>query len=134
MNPRTLVPILAVVLLLFILLPLLSHRKKGGLTDAGRAGATQEALNLIGSSEHAYKAAHGRYTSHLADLLALEPALAKDLNTGVVVDLDSTTDGQGFYTRVESTVLSLTRAPNGAVDCRYFKSSVKPKGTPCRAG
>lgn len=134
-NPRTLLPILAVVLLLFILLPMLSHKKnKSGLTDAKRAADTREALNLVGSGEHAYRAANGRYTSHLADLLTQEPALAKDLDAGVLVALDATSDGKAFYARVESTVLRLTRAPSGKVDCRYFKSSIKPKGTPCRAG
>ena len=133
-NPRTLLPILAVVLLLFIVLPLLTHKKKHGLTDALRAADTQAALNLVGGAEHAYKAANGRYTSHLADLLAQKPDLAKDLAAGVVVQLDVTSDGQGFFARVDSSVLSLIRVPNGKVDCLYFKSSVKPKGTPCRAG
>jgi hypothetical protein len=125
-NPRTLLPILAVVLLLFIVLPLLTHKKKHGLTDAVRAADTQAALNLVGGGEHAYKAANGRYTSHLADVLTQEP--------GLVVQLDVTSDGKGFFARVDSSVLSLIRAPNGKVDCLYFKSSVKPKGTPCRAG
>ena len=133
-NPRTLLPILAVVLLLFIVLPLLTHKKKGGLTDAKRAADTQAALNLVGGAEHAYKAANGRYTSHLADVLAQKPGLAKDLAAGVVVQLDVTSDGKGFFARVDSSVLSLIRVPNGKVDCLYFKSSVKPKGTPCRAG
>ncbi len=118
-------PILAVFLLLFILLPLLRHSKKTGLTDAQRAVDTQDALNLIESGERLYRSANGRYTSHLADLLVKSPGLAQDLAVGVGVELDVSSDGKAYYARVESTVLSLVRTPSGKVSCLSFKSRIK---------
>ena len=134
-NIRRLLPLIVVAFFLLFLLPsLLKKKSTSGLSAEARATKTINAMNLIDKGEQAYKAGHGDYTAHLADLVATSPALAKDLSAGLAVQLDAGSDGQSFVAQVESDVLSLVRARSGkkriANTCLIVKSG---SGVKCPA-
>jgi hypothetical protein len=81
-----------------------------GSTAAVVSVATINGMNLVNKGEQAYQAAHGRFTSNLADLLQLKPHLASDAAVGVSFDLDASTDGHTYLAESLSSVISLTRA------------------------
>lgn len=129
---RKFLPLIALALFAVLVLPSILNGKKSGTTSASaRAAGTTAALNLVDTGEQAYKAAHSRYTERVADILT--PELADDLALGLAVDLGVSTDGQTYYARVASDVLSLVRARKGeqriANSCVVIKSS---KGVKCR--
>lgn len=125
-NFRRFLPLILVAVFLLVLLPNLLKKTSSGPNASTRATETINAMNLIDKSEQTYKMAHGTYTSHLADLLAASHGLASDLVIGLAVQLDAGTDGQSFYARVASDVLSLVRARSGtkliANSCLVLKS------------
>jgi hypothetical protein len=126
-NLRKFLPIIAVAFFLIFLLPtLLKKKSTSGLSAGARATQTINAMNLIDKGEQAYKAAHGGYTAHLADLVATSHGLAHDLEIGLAVQLDAGSDRQSFVAQVESNVLSLVRARSGkkliADTCLIVKS------------
>ena len=128
---RRFLPLIALALFAVLILPSILHGKKSGTTSAStRATGTTAALNLIDTGEQAYKSEHGRYTEHVADVIT--PKLADDLALGIAADLNVSTDGQTYYARVVSDVLSLLRARQGdkqiADSCVVIKSS---KGVKC---
>ncbi len=130
---RRFLPLIALALFAVLILPSILHGKKSGSTSAStRAAATTSALSLIDTGEQGYKTAHNRYTDHIADVLT--PALADDLAIGLLVDLNVSTDGQTYYARVTSDVLSRFRARQGdkqiADSCIVVKSG---KGVKCPA-
>ena len=130
---RKFLPLIALALFAVLILPQILHGKKSGTTSAStRASATTEALKLIDTGEQDYKASHSRYTERVADVLT--PKLADNLAIGLLVDLNVSTDGQTYYARVTSDVLSLLRARKGdqqiADSCVVIKSS---KGVKCPA-
>ncbi len=135
-NIRRFLPLIAVAAFLLLVLPTLLKKKHTGPTSSAATRATQTigATNLIDKGEQSYRAAHGGYTQHLADILALEPRLASDLVIGLAVQLDAGSDGKTFYTRVESDVLSLVRARDGKTlvvsKCLILKSG---SGVKCPA-
>jgi hypothetical protein len=123
---RRYLPLILVVFLALIILPRLTHRHKSGLTNGEKATRTTDAVNLIETGEQSFKTAHGRFTSHLADLLPANSKLASDLAIGLGVQLDVSTDGQTLYAQVASDVLSLVRVRTGrrlsAESCVILKS------------
>ena len=124
-NFRRYMPFLLIAALLIFILPTLLKKKAAtGPSPSTRAGQTIEAMNLIDKGEQAYKAAHGRFTPHLADLLTTR--LANDLAIGLAAQLDVGTDGQRYLAQVESDVLSLVRGREGvkltAQSCLVLKS------------
>ena len=123
---RRYLPLILVVFFALIILPRLTHRHKPGLTNGEKATRTTDAVNLIETGEQSFKTAHGRFTSHLADLLPANSKLAGDLAIGLGVQLDVSTDGQTLYARVASDVLSLVRVRTGrrlsAESCVILKS------------
>ncbi len=128
---RRFLPLIALALFAVLILPSILHGKKSGTTSAStRATETRAALELIDTGEQAYKTAHSRYTERVADVLT--PKLAADLALGLAVDLGVSTDGQTYYSRVTSDVLSLVRARRGdkqiADSCIVVKSG---KGVKC---
>ena len=129
---RKFLPLIALALFAVLILPQILHGKKSTTSASTRATTTTAALNLIDTGEQAYKSAHSRYTEHVADVIT--PALANDLALGLAVDLNVSTDGQTYYARVSSDVLSLLRARQGdkqiADSCAVIKSS---KGVKCPA-
>ena len=134
-NVRRFLPLILVAFFLLFLLPtLLKKKSTSGLSAGARATQTINAMNLIDKGEQAYKAAHGGYTAHLADLVATSHGLAHDLVIGLAVQLDAGSDQQSFVAQVESNVLSLVRARNGkkliADSCLIVKSG---SGVKCPA-
>jgi hypothetical protein len=128
---RKFLPLIALALFAVLILPSILHGKTSGTTSAGtRAADTTAALGLIDTGEQAYKTAHSRYTERVADVLT--PRLADNLVIGLAVDLAVSTDGQTYYARVTSDVLSVLRARKGdqqiADSCVVVKSS---KGVKC---
>jgi hypothetical protein len=140
MSPqlRRFLPLILIVLLLFTFLPLLTHRGgTSGPSASQRSRQTQQALRLIDKGEQAYRAAHGRYTSRLADLLPEQRRLAADLVLGLSVQLDVSSDGQTYVAQVVGDVVSLVRSRSGAKlvadNCLVLKSGsgiACPVGTP----
>src|SRR5690242_5359132 len=94
---RRFLPLILIAFLALIVLPRLIHRHTTGLSNGEKATRTTDAMNLIEAGEQSFKAAHGRFTSHLADLLSAKNKLAGDLAIGLGVQLDVSTDGQTFY-------------------------------------
>src|ERR1700730_2525041 len=126
-NIRRFLPLILVAFFLLFLLPqLLKKKTTSGLSASARATQTLSAMNLIDKGEQAYKAAHGGYTAHLADLVATSHGLARDLVIGLAVQLDAGSNRQSFVAQVESDVLSLVRARSGkkliADSCLIVKS------------
>src|SRR5258707_9189043 len=126
-NLRRFLPLILVAFFLLFLLPtLLKKKSSSGLSSGARATQTISAMNLIDKGEQSYRAAHGSYTAHLADLVATSHGLAHDIVIGLAVQLDAGSDGQSFVAQVESSVLSLVRARSGkkliAHSCLIVKS------------
>ena len=123
---RRFLPLVLIVFLALIVLPRLIHRHTSGLSKSEKATRTTDAMNLIDAGEQRFRAAHGRFTGHLADLLSAKSKLADDLAIGLGVQLDVSSDGQTFYAQVAGDVLSLVRARTGrrlnAESCVILKS------------
>jgi len=117
--------VLIAVVLLFVL-PSLRKKHTSGPSAGTITAETIDAMNLIDKGEQRYRAAHGQFTSHLADLLPLRKQLAGDLAIGLSVQLDASTNGQSFLAQVASDVISLVRARDGdkvtAQSCLILKS------------
>jgi type II secretory pathway pseudopilin PulG len=138
MSPqfRRFLPLILIVLVLFTILPLLSRRGgTSGPSAAERSRQTQEAMRLIDRGEQAYRAAHGRYTDRLADLLPGQRRLAADLVLGLSVQLDVSADGKTYVAQVVGDVISLVRSRSGgrlvANNCLVLKTG---SGVACPAG
>lgn len=125
-NLRRFMPAILIGVFLLLVLPSLLKKHTSRSSAATRATQTLGAMNLIDASELAYRAAHGRFTSHLADLVTIKRGLASDLVSGVQVQLDVSSDGQTFFAQVASDVLSLVRSRNksnpGQQQCLILKS------------
>jgi hypothetical protein len=80
---RRYLPLFAIVFLGFFILPRLIHRHTSGLSNGEKAARTTDAMNLIDAGEQRFRAAHGRFTGHLADLLSAKSRLADDLARAV---------------------------------------------------
>jgi len=121
--------IVALFLLLFILLPLLSKKSSTSLTDTDRAVRADQALTRVMNAEAAYLKKHGKYAGHLSDLVPLAPRLAVDLTDGVVtIQIDSSGD-KVYLVQVVSSVVSFSRTVvNGQIvakSCLQLKSAGK---------
>ena len=133
-NFRRFLPFILIAAVFLFLVPTLFKKHTPGPSTSARATQTIDAMNLIDKSEQSYRAAHGRFTSHLADLLPLRKQLAGDLAIGLSVQLDASTNGQSFLAQVASDVLGLVRARDGnkvtAQSCLILKSG---SGVTCPA-
>ena len=121
--------IVALFLLLFILLPLLSKKSSTSLTDKDRAVRADQALTRVMNAEAAYLKKNGMYAGHVADLIPLAPKIAVDLTDGVVtIQIDSSGD-KVYLTQVASSVVSFSRTVvSGKVvarSCLQLKSAGK---------
>jgi len=126
-NIQRFLPMIVIFAALIFILPLLTKKSSGGgPSTSAKATSTQQAMTSIGTSEQTYLAAHGRYSAHVADLVALAPALATALGGGVTVSLDVSTDGKTYFAQAASDSLSLTSARNEtkqiAQSCLVLKS------------
>jgi hypothetical protein len=128
-NIRRFLPMLVIFAALLFIVPALTKKHGSSASSKSTAAATNEALGLVGAAEKKYLAAHGRYSPHLADLVASSPGLAADLATGVTVTLDVASDGKTFLAQVSSDQLSLVRSRNAdkilAESCKARASGVK---------
>jgi hypothetical protein len=134
-NLRRFLPFLIILFFLLVLLPSLLHKSSAtGLTAKELSHETIGAMGLVDRAEAAYKAAHGRYSGHLSDLLELSHPLGKDLVDGVAVQLDVSTDGQAYFGEVGSNVITLVRSRQAgktiAHGCTVVKSG---SGVACPA-
>jgi hypothetical protein len=125
-NFQRFLPFILIAFVLLFVLPAILKKHTSGPNAKTRATDTIGALNLIDQGEQTFKTAQGRYTSHLADLVPGHPQLAADLAIGLVVSLDTSTDGQTYLARVSSDIFSLVRARTGtkvtAKSCLVLKS------------
>src|SRR6266496_2130768 len=125
-NYRRFLPLILIALVVIVALPSLRKKHSSAPSAATIAAATVDAMNLIDKGEQRYMTAHGGFTPHLADLLPLNPRLARDLAIHLGVQLDVSSDGQRFLAQVASDVLSLVRARTGekvtAQSCLILKS------------
>src|SRR5262249_24336502 len=133
-NFQRFLPVILIGALLVFVLPAVLKKHKSGPSASTRTTQTIDAMNLIDRGEQGYKAAHGRFTPQLADLLSTGSRLASDLAIRISVELDVSTDGKGFLARVASENLSLVRARSGskvtAESCLILKSG---SGVKCPA-
>jgi len=125
-NVRRFLPIILIAFFLLVLLPALFRKSSTtGPTAKTLSQETISAMGLIDKSEIAFKAAHGHYSSHLADLLGLDHKLGPDLVDGIAVQLDVSSDGQVYYGEVGSSVIDLVRARQGAAVITHGCTVVK---------
>ena len=112
---------------LFILPQLFRHSSSTTLSSKGRGTLTLDAIERIDHAEQQLFASSGRYTAHLADLVARDKVLASELTVPLTTDIDVTDNGKGYLARVSSDVLSVARARAGntVIDrsCRELKST-----------
>ena len=133
-NFRRFLPFMLIAVVFLFIVPTLFKKHTSGPSTSTRATQTIDAMNLIDQGEHSYMVSHGRFTSHLADLLPLRTRLAGDLAIGLSVQLDASTNGQSFLAQVASDVVSLVRAREGnkitAQSCLILRSG---SGVACPA-
>jgi len=91
-------------------------------------------MNLIDKAEQAYRAANGRFSANIADLVPYGRYLTFDLADGIGIQLDVSSDGHRYLAQVVSNVLSLNRTYDDAKviaqDCVIVKSG---SGVACPA-
>src|SRR5712691_10140839 len=109
-NFRRFLPFMLIAVVFLFIVPQLLKKHTSGPSTSTTATQTIDAMNLIDKGEQGYKTAHGRFTSHLADLLLISTRLASDLAIGLGVQLDASTNGQSFLAQVSGDVVSLVRA------------------------
>jgi hypothetical protein len=135
MNPdfRRFLPLVLIAVFAIFLLPSLLHRShSSGLSNKDKAARTHDAVKLIENGERSYRAMHGRYTSHLADLVAASPNLAHDLVAGVDISLDVSTKGQSYVAQITSDVLSIVRVhTNGTLAAQSCQTLTSSSGVTC---
>ena len=130
---RRLMPMFVILAAVLFIVPAITKKHSSGPSSSTKATTTLAALNRVDKSEQRYLGAHARYTSHVADLVTLAPALADDLAV-VRIQLDVSSDGQTFLAQVSSDVLSFVRSRDTtkvrASSCTVLKSG---KGVSCPA-
>lgn len=130
---RRLMPMFAILAAVLFIVPALTKKHASGPSSSTKATTTFDALNRVDKGEQRYLTAHTRYTSHVADLVTLAPALAGDLAT-VRIQVDVSSDGQTYLAQISSDVLNLVRAHDKtkvtASSCTVLKTG---KGVACPA-
>jgi hypothetical protein len=113
-NFQRFLPFILIAFVLLFVLPAVLKKHTTGPSAKTRSTDTIGAMALIDKGEQSFKAAKGRYTENLADLVPGHPLLASDIGIGLNVELSASTDGQSYAARVSSDVISLLRARTGA--------------------
>src|SRR5712691_1095604 len=103
-NFQRFLPVILIAAVLIFVLPAVFKKHKSGPSASTRTTQTIDAMNLIDTGEQSYKAAHGRFTPHLADLLPTSTRLASDLAIRLGVQLDVSINRQSFLAQVGSDV------------------------------
>src|SRR4051794_5890342 len=107
-DMRRFLPLLLIALLVILVVPQLFRSSKGSktLSSKDRAAFTQDAVLRIDRGQTSYRAAHGTYTSHLADLVTMDKKLAQALTVPLLVDLDVADGAKSYLVQVSSDVIS----------------------------
>lgn len=129
-NVRRYLPFVVIAAALLFVVPALTKKKSNSSASSKTtAAAATDAMGVVTRSEGEYLAAHGRYSAHLADLVALSPRLTDDLAQGVTVALDVGTGGKVFLAQVTTDQISLVRSRSRtqtlANSCTALASGVK---------
>ena len=132
MDMRRFLPIMLIAFAaLFILPQLFRGGSSKTLSSKDRGTLTKDAIERIDRGERKVFAADGKYTAHLADLVARDRVLASELTVPLTVDLDVTDNGKGYLARVSSDLISVVRARSGDTlvvrSCRALKSKSSAK-------
>ena len=132
-NIQRFLPLLVIFAAVLFILPMISKKHSSGPSTKTKAASTLQAIDLVGKGELQYLTANGRYSSHVADLVALMPSLAAKLGGGVTVTIDVSTDGKTYFAQAASDSLSVTRARNEskvlASSCLSLKSGANCPAT-----
>ncbi len=114
-NFQRFLPIILIVFFLIFVVPSILHRHSSskGPTAETVSNQTIATMNAVDKAEVAFRAAHGGYTSNVADLLALDHSLGKAFGQGIVASVNASTDRQTYYGQVASVNLDLIRARSG---------------------
>jgi hypothetical protein len=113
-NFQRFLPIILIVFFLIFVVPTILHRHSSkGPTAETLSNQTIATMNSVDRAELAFKAAHGGYTSNVADLLSLDHSLGKAFSQGIVASVNASTDRQTYYGQVASVYLDLVRARSG---------------------
>jgi hypothetical protein len=127
-NFQRFLPIILIVFVLLVVLPAIFRKSTStGPSSSTLSTETIAAMGIVDKSEQTFRASHKGYTSHVADLLALTPALGQDLADGIEVQLDVSSNGQTYYAQVASSVLGMTRGRSAGKEitngCVVIKSN-----------
>ena len=114
-NFQRFLPIILIVFVLLFVLPAVFHKSTStGPSSSTLSTETIAAMGIVDKAEQTFKASHTGYTSHLADLLTITPALGHDLGDGINVQLDVSSDRQTYVAQVASSVLGMVRSRAGS--------------------
>ena len=127
-NIQRFLPIILIVFVLLFVLPAVFHKSTStGPSSSTLSTETIAAMGIVDKAEQTFKASHKDYSSHVADLLSIAPALGHDLGDGIGVQLDVSSDGQTYYAQVASSVLGMDRSRSGSKEittgCLVIKSN-----------
>ena len=133
---RRFLPLILIAFAALFILPQLFRRTGSKtLSTKDRGALTLDAIGRIDRAEQQVLASTGKYTGHLADLVLRDKVLASELTIPLVVNLDVTANGNGYFARISSDVISVARARTGktliARSCSQLKST---SGVSCPAG
>ncbi|HZQ63899.1 MAG TPA: hypothetical protein VFA66_01570 [Gaiellaceae bacterium] len=136
MDMRRMLPLLLIAFAaLFILPQLFKSSRSTSLSAKDRGALTLDAIARIDRAEQQVFSSSGKYTAHLADLVARDKVLASETTIPLTVDLDVSESGKGYVARVTSDIFSVTRARSGtalvAQSCRELRTT---SGVGCPTG
>jgi hypothetical protein len=135
-NFQKFLPIILIVFFLLFVVPTVLHRHSSkGPSAETLSSLTIATMNTVDKAEVAFRAAHGGYTSNVADLLALDHSLGKAFSQGIAASVNASTDRRTYYGQVASVNLDMMRARSG--DKVIVKSCIVVKsgsGVACPAG
>lgn len=137
MDMRRFLPFMLIAFALLFILPQLFRHSGGSrsLSAKNRGALTLDAINRIDGAEQRIFESSGKYTAHLADLVARDKVLASEMTVPLQVDLDVSENGKSYVARVSSDVISAAQARSGSAlvdrSCRELKTT---SGLDCPTG
>jgi hypothetical protein len=125
-NFQRFLPILLIGFFLLFVLPTLIHHSSKGKSNT-LSSQTLQTSNLVDAAEKSYKAAHKRYTENIADLLVVDRKIGSLLGNGIGVSLNTSSNGDTYFSQVTSSVITYIRARTGSKlithSCLVIKSA-----------
>ncbi|HKP18875.1 MAG TPA: hypothetical protein VJT84_10375 [Gaiellaceae bacterium] len=127
MDMRRFLPILLIAFAaLFILPQIFKGSSSDTLSSDERGLMTRDAMERIDRGQKKIFTSSGKYTEHLAELVAADKTLASELTVPLVVELSVSANGKSYLATVTSDVISVSRARVGTKlltrTCRELKS------------